>query len=593
MALTPAEQAELEWLTQWRSDREEKLACEGSLLTFFERAWPEIDSAKLSVNWHHIEICELLEDIAYGRERNAIVNIPPRHTKSLLVNVIWCAWLWAQPSENRGPLRGPHVKFLCVSYGAHLAERMALTMKRLVEGEWYQKHWGSQVQIREDQASRADFANMAGGERISNSIEGGILGRGGDIKIIDDPQTRRGADSEKERMESIRGMSDLTTRVTDPRISAQILIMQRLHVNDATDWALKNWPADRVHLMFPARFDPERASVGDPRTYRGQLLWPQIWSDDELANIEAGLKALDGDRLSDYAVAGQLQQNPIPKGGGIIKREWIESWPPTNPDGSFPRDMVNNGRIRYPAFEYVCACVDTAFTTKQQNDRSAMVVLGLFRAEGKGRIERRGDGTFVRVADDYGYPKVLIMYGWAKRLELHGPPEAVPDGMTREEWASPGMRLQRQENWGLVETVADTCSRYKVDHLTVLTLGQGHGLEQELRRLHSDRDWGVSMEAEVGDKEARAYAVQHLFSSRQIYGPMYEDGSLPSWLDPLLDEVCIFPRGQHDDYMDAICGALRHIRDIGLMERRESWDKAEERSLMWESNKRPAMPYDL
>jgi predicted phage terminase large subunit-like protein len=411
--------------------------------------------------------------------------------------------------------------------------------------------------------------------------------------IIDDPQTRRGADSEVERAASLQGMSDLSTRVTDPRIAAQVLIQQRLHVNDATDWALKNWRADRVHLMYPARFDPDRESSGDPRTYRGELLWPEVWSDAELRNIEAGLKALDGDRLSDYAVAGQLQQNPIPKGGGIIKREWIEAWPPTMPDGSFPGDMVNDGRIRYPAFEYVAACVDTAFTSKQQNDRSAMVVIGIFRAEGRGRIERRGDGTMVRVADDYGFPKALIMYGWAKRLELHGPPEIIPAGITREEWASPGMRARRRETWGLVETVDDTCKRYRVDHLTILTLGQGHGLEQELRRLHSDGAYGVSMEAEVGDKEARAYAVQHLFSARQVYSPMYEDGTVPTWCEPLLDELCIFPRGQHDDFVDATVGCLRHLRQIGLMERREEFDRGEERSMMWETNRRVQLPYDL
>jgi predicted phage terminase large subunit-like protein len=155
------------------------------------------------------------------------------------------------------------------------------------------------------------------------------------------------------------------------------------------------------------------------------------------------------------------------------------------------------------------------------------------------------------------------------------------------------MRARRRETWGLVETVDDTCKRYRVDHLTILTLGQGHGLEQELRRLHSDGAYGVSMEAEVGDKEARAYAVQHLFSARQVYSPMYEDGTVPTWCEPLLDELCIFPRGQHDDFVDATVGCLRHLRQIGLMERREEFDRGEERSMMWETNRRVQLPYDL
>src|ERR1043166_6701025 len=183
MPLTAIEQAELELLTRFEADEQERTACEGSLLAFFERAWREIDPAELAINWHHIEICEALEDITWGRNRSLIINIPPRHTKSIMVNIMWPAWIWAQPQEKRGPLSGPHVKFLCVSYGATLAERMGLTMKRLVESEWYQRHWGARVVLRTDQASRADFGNTAGGERISNSIEGGILGRGGDCVV--------------------------------------------------------------------------------------------------------------------------------------------------------------------------------------------------------------------------------------------------------------------------------------------------------------------------------------------------------------------------------------------------------------------------
>lgn len=593
MPLSPAEQAEYDLLTQFVDTDTERLACEGSLLYFVQRAWREIDPAELSISWHHRVICEHLEAITYGEIRNLIINIPPRHTKTLLVNVLWPAWSWIHPT--RRPLAGPHVKFLSVSYGATLAEEIALKMRRLVMGEWYQRLWGDRVQLMDDQKSRANFGNAAGGERISNSIEGGILGRGGDIKIIDDPQTRRGADSELERSASLQAMSDLSSRITDPRISAQVLIMQRLHVLDATDWALKNWPTDRVHLMFPARFEPDRACDVDPREKRGELLWPAVWSDEELRTIEMGLKALDGDRLSDYAVSGQLQQNPVPRGGGIIKREWIQAWPPLKSDGGFPHDMIDaRGRIIYPGLEYVVACVDTAFTQKQTADRSAMAVVGVFRSDGRNaQVIKRPDGSWIRESDDYGFPKAILLYGWAKRLELHGPVEEVPPDMTVEEWNSPGMRTRRRENWGLVEWVVDTCNRYKVDYLNILTLGQGHGLEQELRRLHHDNEWTVGMEVERGDKLARAYRMQHLFSANQVFAPQFEDGAYPTWCEPLIDELTLFPRGRQDDFVDAIMGALRHLREIGLMERRSEFDRAEENAMAWQNNRRVTMPYDI
>lgn len=587
MILSPAEQTEYQFLTEAVTRDLEKAACEASLFEFFKRAWREIDPAPFEENWHHHQICAELEEMARGEYRDAVVNIPPRAGKTNLITVCFPAWLWIHERSEEYPLIGPHCSFLCVSYGAVLAEVAAVKMRRLVMGAWYQSLWGDRVAIRDDQASRSDFGNTAGGERISTSIEGGILGRGALVQIIDDPHKLDAVESDVERARTLRAIKEgLTTRVTDPRISARILVMQRLHTADATDYALKNWRPDLRHIILPMRFDPGRACFCDPRTEMGELLWPAVWTEEAVSREET--------ELGPYGAAGQLAQMPTPRGGGIIKSEWIEPWPQLNPDGSFPDDMIDNfGRIRYPAFEYVAACVDTAFTKKQSNDRSAMAVMGVFRAEGKGRIERTAEGGFTRVADDYGYPKIMLVYGWARRLELHGPTEEMPVDMTAKEWNSPAVKARRRETWGLVETVVDTCRRYKVDYLQILTLGQGHGLEQELQRLHWDNPWTVGMEVERGDKLARAYRNQHFFSGHQVYAPQFENGAYPTWCEPLIRELTTFPMDAHDDFVDAIMGCLRHLRDIGILERREEFDRAEESAMSWTTNRRVGLPYEV
>jgi predicted phage terminase large subunit-like protein len=569
----------------------ERIACADSLIEFLRCAWPHIgESGHFIVNWHHEVIADYLEAIARQQIqsdgtvlRNVVDNQPPRTTKTNVISIAFPAWVWAQPKERWGPLMGPHVKFFCLSYGATLAEEIAVKMLRLVMGDWYQKRWGNQVQILADQQSRAHFANSAGGERLSNSIEGGILGRGGDIQIIDDPHNTKGVESLLMRQATIDGMRNLSTRVTDPRRTARILVMQRLHQGDATDYALKNWD-DLVHICFPMRFESDRACEMDIRERDGELLWPEVFNEPSVSSMEK--------ELLEYGTAGQLQQRPIPRGGGIIKRDWLQPWPPWNADGTFPYDMVKSGRIQYPALEYIIGWVDTAYTEKQQNDPSAMIVLGVFRAEGKGRIERRGDGTLVRVADDYGFPKVLLLYGWQKRLTLHGPPEEVPPGVTREEWASIAFRQQRQEQWGLVEWVADTVKRYRVEYLGIETQAAGHSLEQELRRVHSDMGCGVETLPAKGDKWARLYSVSGLISSGQVYVPTYEDGTHPSWAEPLITELVMFPRAEHDEAADLFSGGLKHLRDIGLMERKEEFDRAEDHSMRWETNRRLVLPYE-
>lgn len=589
MPLTPAEQTEYQLLTEAISKHQEKERCEGSLFEFFKRAWQEIDPAPFEENWHHHAICEQLEALARGEVRDIVCNIPPRAGKTNLITVSFPAWLWIHDRDPEFPLIGPHCSFLTVSYGAVLAEVAAVKMRRLVMGEWYQSLWGDKVKIREDQASRSDFGNYAGGERISASIEGGILGRGALIQIIDDPHKLDAVESDLERARTLRAIKEgLTTRVTDPRISARILVMQRLHTDDATNYALINWRKDLRHIMLPMRFEPDRACFCDPRVDQGELLWPQVWTEEAVSREEI--------ELGQYGAAGQLQQAPTPRGGGIIKADWIEGWPPLRPDGSFPEEMIDaRGRIHYPAFEYIVACVDTAFTAKQMADRSAMAVMGVFRAEGKGRIERGPDGAYRRVAgDDYGYPKIMLMYGWAKRLELRGPPDERPPHMSPEEWSSPEMRPLRQRNWGLVEWVVDTCKRYQADHLQILTLGQGHGLEQELERQHWDNPWTVGMEAERGDKIARAYRGQHFFSGRQVYAPQFQNGSYPTWCEPLIRELTTFPMGGADDVVDAILGCLRHLREIGLLERREEFENFEDQTKLYRpGSNRVTLPYPV
>lgn len=51
----------------------------------------------------------------------------------------------------------------------------------------------------------------------------------------------------------------------------------------------------------------------DPRTKEGQLLWPARMGEDAVVKLE--------EFLGTIGTAGQLQQRPIPRGGGIVKRE--------------------------------------------------------------------------------------------------------------------------------------------------------------------------------------------------------------------------------------------------------------------------------
>ena len=54
-----------------------------------------------------------------------------------------------------------------------------------------------------------------------------------------------------------------------------------------------------------------------------------------------------------------------PRGGGVIKSDWWSLWP----------------RDAYPPMDYIVASIDTAYTTKTENDYSAMTVWGIFSGD--------------------------------------------------------------------------------------------------------------------------------------------------------------------------------------------------------------------
>jgi hypothetical protein len=113
--------------------------------------------------------------------------------------------------------------WLCISYGQTLSIDIATTARRLVMGPWYQRHWGRRVILLEDQASKENFATTAGGFRLATSMGGATLGRGGDIKILDDPNSVQQAESDIEREQAIRTYNEaLATRETDPSTAAEV-----------------------------------------------------------------------------------------------------------------------------------------------------------------------------------------------------------------------------------------------------------------------------------------------------------------------------------------------------------------------------------
>ena len=497
-----------------------KARCERSLVEFVRQAWHTIEpGAEYVHGWHIDFIAEHLEAITNGEElpdgkpyNRLLINIPPGTMKSLIVNVFWPAWEW-------GPKNMAHLRYVCAAHKVeNLSARDSRRMRQMILSDWYQARWGDRVKMSKDQNEKLNFTNSAGGFRIATAMTS-LTGIRGDRVLIDDPHSVDSAMSETQREAEVQTFLEaIPTRLNNPKTSAIVVIMQRLHESDISAVILdKQLGYD--HIMLPMRYDPSRAmptklGYEDPREDEGELLFPERFPLDVVERDEKV--------MGPYATAGQFQQTPEPRGGGVIKREWWQLWE----------------KDEFPPCEYIIASLDTAYTTKAENDYSAMSVWGIFSGGDQKAVATKvisKDGEVISaIQRKYSeeHPKVVMMFAWQERLELHE----------------------------LVEKVTKTMKDFKVDKLLIENKAAGHSVAQEIRRLFGHEDWGVQLVDPKGiDKLSRLYAIQHLFAEGLVFAPDRQ------WADTVIGQVASFPKGKHDDLVDTVSMAMSHLRQTGLV----------------------------
>lgn len=507
--------------------RREKLDLESHLIDFVEAAWPSIDSADYQESWAVDALCDHLEAVTHGHIKKLLINYPPRCTKTTVASICWPAWTWTR--REKSFWSGPGVKFLCASYNNSLSLENSNKTRRLIASPWFQERWKSRFQILEDQNSKVQFDNNAGGSRVSTSVNGTLLGIGGDIVALDDPHNTGDIESAVQRETVVNFWKEIrSTRLNDPKRSALVVIMQRLHEDDVSGYIASQDDYDEwTHLMLPMRHDERRHCVTvlkwgedkqpeitfeDPRTEEGELMWPERFGERQVRALE--------ESLGPYMASGRLQQRPTPKGGSIFNRDWWELW--EAPDGKFP------------PFEYIVASLDSAFTERQENDPSALTVWGTFR-------------------DNLNQSRIMLIHAWRRHLQFHG-----PDSPKLKDESDIMHRRRTQKTWGLVESVADTCNRFKVDLLLIEAKASGISAAQELRRLYGRDGWAVQLCPTKGDKVARAMAAQATFAQGLVYAPERD------WSEMVISEMEMFPKGRFDDLTDSTTQAIKHLRGAGL-----------------------------
>lgn len=396
-------------------------------------------------------------------------------------------------------LRRPESRSIFASHAHSLAVRDSMRVRRLIEGELFRRVVANRWRLRDD-ANRADyFETTGGGHSVSLGVGGaltGIRAGSGGVIGIDDSLNAVDARSKATR-ETVNSWFDnaVTTRWDEDvlGVGGGILVMQqRLHSGDLIGHVLELGGFES--LVLASEFDSARRCV------------TSIWQDPRTTDNELLAPAIHSaeflaDQKRILGTAGyacQYLATPSDEEGGLFPRGAWRFWKPdgTAPDCSRrPRGCSDAPAVPLPDKGLTVVSLDAAFKDLATSDAVCFLVSRIVGAE-RYILERRyGRMSFTKTCD----------------------------------------------------TLEDLARKYPGATFLCEDKANGSAIVDALRRKVSNL---LAIEPD-GGKEARAAACSPAVEAHQVLLP---DGA--DWLGDFIEECAAFPKGKHDDQVDALTQLL-------------------------------------
>jgi len=267
-----------------------------------------------------------LTDLARGRLRRLVVQMPPRHGKSTLGSQFFPAWYLGT---------FPDRQVILTSATDELAIDFSMAARDLI-GEFGARVFG--VRLREAARARHRWQVEGGGGLRAAGVGGSIMGRGADLLIVDDycKNVEEALSDSQRRKVHQWFMSTSSTRLT-PR-GAVVIIATRWHPRDLIGQLLVD--AQRGGEAYHVIRLPALAEFDDPLGRAvGEALWPIGLDEAGCPRPQFDLPWLT-DRRAAYVASGYewmwnalYQQRPPETLDAEFRAEyfgeqiWFDEWP--------------------------------------------------------------------------------------------------------------------------------------------------------------------------------------------------------------------------------------------------------------------------
>ena len=332
-------------------------AAQEDFMKFVGEMWPGFINGA-----HHKVMAQKFQDIAEGKCKRLIINMPPRHTKSEFASYLLPAWFLG---------KFPGKKIIQCSNTAELAVGFGRKVRNLVGSEQYARIFPN-VSLRSDSKAAGRWSTNSDGEYFAIGVGGTVTGKGADLLIIDDPHSEQEAaiaNTNPEVYDKVYEWYGSGPRQRLQPGGSIIVVMTRWSKRDLTGKILKSSierDGDTWEIIdFPAILPS------------GKALWPQFWKLEELQALKEELPVSKWN--------AQYQQQPTSEEGALVKREWWQEWTLEKP----------------PMCEYIIQSWDTAYTKNERSDYSACTTWGVFYKD-----------------EDEMQPNIILLDAFKERLEF-------------------------------------------------------------------------------------------------------------------------------------------------------------------------------
>lgn len=429
------------------------------------------------------DVCQNIIDLKSIRQ---IINLPPRSAKTTLMSYIVVYAITVSPRSN----------IIYTSFSQSLLNEISSKVANILEDPVYKALYPSQITIAEENTNPVDdfwsdyklketkgksncYSNRkiqtyAGGTCLFASVGSQITGYGAGIRnnsnsfngmlVMDDPNKPDDTNSEIMRNKVLRYYEEtLLSRLNNSNVPI-VLVQQRLHIADLSGLLIEKY---KFNVL-------KKALVVD-----GVCQLPSQYTEERLKELQTNA----------YMFSSQYQQEPVYRGGAVIKREWFKYYP-TNIKYNYNRILIT---------------ADTAMKVKEHNDYSAFIVGG--------------------VTNDNHLHILDIVHG---------------------KWEAPDLKRTAVElfnKWKYDEITGLTCSGLYIEDKA-----SGTGLIQELRRCGIPI---IGIQAEK-DKLTRAENVLSYIESGMVLLPNAENYGNNKILLDECEAFTRDDSHLHDDIVDAL-----------------------------------------